>query len=379
MRVVLTLHGVGTFGGRGPWQDSVDQVLGPHFECTAIKYSHYRWLGLFTAVVEPWVLGPGILLSVLVWLLHLVTALYPWLIVSALLSVLAARIRHEMCIQHFLKESYRAVPLGMRPHVIAHSMGTKVVGTVLRTYPQTKFSNLIFAGCVLPTDYPWERINLSNASRFRYIRNEVGGRDVVPRLAALGARLHLLPGYGVSGGDGFAEVAGLIHSVAASAAVCARCVIRGAAVKIHNVICDEFGHGSVFDSESYASSFWLPFLWGIEPMEYADFLERCLQCEEHHTVGDWAACRRAEERLLDREWGWAEGMTLRKYIEEKAKSHPYYSARPVPVVGQVLRKVWQDVVFACRANQERGPGWEDKIVALHPVRAVIRGVNAMLV
>jgi hypothetical protein len=45
------------------------------------------------------------------------------------------------------------------------------------------------------------------------------------------------------------------------------------------------GHSGTFVSSGYAEVFWLPFLWGIEPPEYADFLKYCRVAAE-----------------LDREW-----------------------------------------------------------------------------
>ena len=378
MRAVLTIHGVGTFGGRGPWQKSIDRVLGPHFKCTAIKYSHYRRLGLLTAVIEPWLLAPGIVLVLLLRWLLVLTAIWPWMILVVLLSFLGARIRHGLCLRNFLNEHTRTTSFGVGPHIIAHSMGTKLVGTVLRKYPQTRFANLILAGCVLPTDYPWQRIAVSNQDRFGFVRNEVSGRDMVPALARLGARLRLLPGFGPAGCNGFDEVVGLIHTVSSLSAFCAKCVIRGAAVAIHNVVSDEFGHSSVFDSPSYASSFWLPFLWGIEPSEYANFLELCFAAEEHHQARNWLAYSIAEQGLLDTEWGWAGNVTLRNYIRQLAKIYPARVTLPEIPIGQILQKVWQDVAIASRAHQQRTEEWETQILALNPVTSVLRSVDAIL-
>lgn len=378
MQEVLTIHGVGIFGGRGPWQTAVDRVLAPHFECTAIKYSHYRWLGLLTAVIEPWLLLPGLVLVVLLHLFHVFGATWPWVVLAVAASLLAARIRHGMCIRNFVREHDRATALGVRPHVIAHSMGTKVVGTVLETYPQVRLTNVIFAGCVLPTDYPWRTLIARNARRFGRVRNEVGGRDMVPELAGLGAKLWLLRGYGAAGSRGFEEVDGLVHTVSALAAYCARCVVRTAAVAIHNVVSPHFGHGGVFDAPGYAAAFWMPFLWGIEPSEYQSFLELCIMAEHHHEQRNWVMCCVAEGELLDRDWSWTGGTTLRDFIEQAAKHYRAQGALAAAPTGQIVRKMWQDVVIASRAHQKRPEGWERAIRSLNPLTAVLGSVDAIL-
>jgi pimeloyl-ACP methyl ester carboxylesterase len=378
MREVLMLHEVGIFGGRGPWQRSVGRVLDPHFKCISIQYSHYRWLGFLTAVVEPRLFLPGLAsLLVLRWT-KVVPVLWPWLIVLFLSSVLAARVRHRWCLQDFLSKSYRSTALGGRPHLIAHSMGTKIVGSGLDKYPDTGFGNIILAGCVLPTDYPWHRIKSLDASRFVSVRNEVGRRDFVPRLAHFAAKSGLLSGFGPSGTIGFDEVVGFIHTTVAAASACAECIIGPPVAVIHNVISDQFGHSSVFDSPGYVACFWLPFLWGIEPADYSSFLRHCLDAEEHFEAGNWLQNRRAEDELLDSHWEWAGNITLRKYIAEVSECHPAWRKGNVPATGQIVRKVWQDFAIACHAHQERTAGWKDRIAALNPRVAVVRAVDAIL-
>ena len=158
MRAVLTLHGIGVFGGRGPWQKPIERVLAPHFRCITIKYSHYRWLGFLSAVVEPWLLISGIAVVLLLkrwYAIHFVGA---WIVGICVLSCFAARLRHRMALSYFLAQSSHRLPLGLKPHVIAHSMGTKLVGTALKEYPQVRLGNVVLTGCVLPTNYPWRGV-----------------------------------------------------------------------------------------------------------------------------------------------------------------------------------------------------------------------------
>jgi hypothetical protein len=96
MRAVLTVHGVGIFGGRGPWQKPIERVLAPHCHCITIKYSHYRWLGFLSAVVEPWVLVPAIVALYVLKQWYTVHFVWAWFIVALALSCIAARFRHRL-------------------------------------------------------------------------------------------------------------------------------------------------------------------------------------------------------------------------------------------------------------------------------------------
>src|SRR5262249_21276843 len=75
-------------------------------------------------------------------------------------------------------------------------LGTHLLGLTLQRYPSIHLDKVILAGSVLPTDYPWEAM-LSRQS-VNAVRNDVGRRDLVPRLAHLASRLHLLRGFGRS-------------------------------------------------------------------------------------------------------------------------------------------------------------------------------------
>jgi hypothetical protein len=54
---VITIHGINTRGG---WQDSIKTALEPHFECIAIKYRDYRWLGETKILLDPFTLLIGL-------------------------------------------------------------------------------------------------------------------------------------------------------------------------------------------------------------------------------------------------------------------------------------------------------------------------------
>jgi pimeloyl-ACP methyl ester carboxylesterase len=378
MRTVLTLHGVGVFGGRGPWQKSVQKVIAPHFRCIPIKYSHYRWLGFLSAVVEPrlFILGLGVILLLRKW--YAIHFLWAWIIAIFALSCSAARIRHGLALSYFLAQSSKQLPLGHKPHVIAHSMGTKLVGMAIEEYPQVRLENVVLAGCVLATNYPWRAVQRVNPNAFVRVRNDVGRRDLVPWLAHKGHQLRLLRGFGLAGRVGFDQVAGLVHTVRSPNALCASCTGAKDFAPIHNVINDKFTHSSVFATPEFASYFWLPFLWNIDPPEYSAFLDLCLAANEHFDNEDWVLLRATEEELLHAEWRWTRDVALEAHIGLYVAAHPGRYRTTTPVVAQVLRKVWQDFAAACYAYHDRRAGWQRQVAALNPTVAIVGAVDTIL-
>jgi len=161
MRVVLTIHGIGVFGGRGPWQAPIGRVLAPHFRCVTIKYSHYRWLGFFSAVLEPRIilLGLAILFVTRRW--HGIPHLWTWIIGLFVISCIAAQFRHRKALSHLLTESSHELPLGFKPHVIAHSMGYEIAWDSAKRIP---------TGSTRKRSLDWMRSpgKLSVASREKY-------------------------------------------------------------------------------------------------------------------------------------------------------------------------------------------------------------------
>ena len=283
-----------------------------------------------------------------------------------------------MALSYFLAQSSHRLPLGLKPHVIAHSMGTKLVGTALKEYPQVRLGNVVLTGCVLPTNYPWRGVRPANPHGFAQVRNDVGSRDFVPWLAHKGHQLGILRGFGMSGRVGFDPSDDLVHTVGSPNVLCAPCTAAADSAPIHNVISGEFTHSSAFATPQFAAYFWLPFLWNIAPREYSDFLELCLAADQHFQDHDWLRLRATEEELLHSEWRWTGDITLEAYIGRHLAVHPRSGTIPTPVVAQVLRKVWQDVAAACYAYHDRGTGWERQLAALNPTVAIVGAVNAIL-
>lgn len=378
MRAVLTIHGIGVLGGRGPWQGPIGRVLAPHFRCITIKYSHYRWLGFFSAVLEPrvFLLGLTILFIARRW--HGIPQLWAWIVGLLVISCIAAQVRHRMALSHLLTESSHRLPLGIRPHVIAHSMGTRLIGTALKEYPQVRFGSVVLTGCVLPTNYPWRDVRRTNSRAFERVRNEVASKDLVPLLAHVGHRLGILRGYGNAGRVGFDAVPNWVHNMGSPNTVCGQCTAAPPPAPIHNVTSAHGTHSSAFATPEFAAYYWLPFFWNIDPVEYSDFLELCLDANEHYESRNWSQLRVAEEELLHSEWQWARGTTLEAHIQLHVSIHPRGRAIATSVIALVLQKMYVDIAAATEAYRDRGEDWQRKVAALHPVVAMIGAIDVVL-
>lgn len=372
MRTILTIHGVGVLGGRGPWQEPISRVLGPHFEFEKMKYGHYRWLGLFTSVIEPWALLAGWLVMFVWW--REVPGRPLWLSLLAVVpfSVAAAFIRRVACARFFMKRT-SSTPYRLKPHVIAHSMGTHILGIALRKSPTARIARVILTGCVLPTNYPWEAIRY----RFEHVLNEVGREDIVPRMAGIAKDLRVLPRtFGPSGKDGFEEKPGFIHSVREPELKCPLCQAEGIVARIHNVIWPS-GHSGTL-TPAHAARYWAPWLWGMEPPEYGRWLELCLLAGEHYQEQNWPKLAVVEAELINSEWSWTQTRTLMAYISHLVEAHPKRVKVRFPVTGRVLREVYLRVCLACQQHQDRSAGWELAVRSLNPEIAVLHAVDSIL-
>ncbi len=85
---------------------------------------------------------------------------------------------------------------GLRPSVVAHSLGTYIIGKCMRKYPYVRFDKIILCGSILPTNFNWSEVFARDQAN--YVRNIRCMRDPwVPK-----ARWLVTDG-GSSGVDGF--------------------------------------------------------------------------------------------------------------------------------------------------------------------------------
>jgi pimeloyl-ACP methyl ester carboxylesterase len=116
-----------------------------------------------------------------------------------------------------------------RPSVIAHSLGSWILGHAMLKRPNLRFDKIILAGSILPRDFDWELL-FSRKQVFR-VRNECGKLDRWPGMAKRFVR-----GAGTGGTEGFEAFAPALENVYF-----------------------EFAHSDSLDS-AHMQTHWLPFL-----------------------------------------------------------------------------------------------------------------------
>src|SRR5712691_5739119 len=132
-QILLTIHGVNP---DRKWQERTHEVLNPHFACDAITYHEYDTnFGPVRAVFSI-----PLLIASATLLLIGVAAMFFWGWPTALLllaggvvffasSIFVAWLKRIKCAQFLKQEIDRRCPFG-NPHIIAHSLGTYLVGRV---------------------------------------------------------------------------------------------------------------------------------------------------------------------------------------------------------------------------------------------------------
>lgn len=356
---VLTIHGIAT---SGDWQEDIARAFAPHFDCKTIKYPHYRWLGPVKLLVEPYVLLLlGAITAVLLYRFN-PSVLIGWLALAGLLivSYLASYLRRSCAFNHVLTQlsPYARPEDQTDTHVIAHSLGTFLMGLALRKRQNIHLGRIVLVGCVLPRSYPWAKLLGLAGSGYRFVdvRNEVGQKDVVVWSAWIMS--WLIRGLGVAGLRGFREKDGFTHTLPEPRLQCP----SGCAAKIHNMLSEYLGHSDAFVGSGYAETFWLPYLWGIDPEEYQQFLECCKLAAGLERP--WSSGARAggvidprltqvENKLLASSWRWCNG-TFSEYLLAEVKSKKNGTAAELEQFTALAgRGVWQVIRLAVEARLNR--------------------------
>lgn len=370
---VITVHGINS---DGRWQAEIRKALEPHFTCVEIRYSDYRNLGLVSLVLEPRSL---LTLLVVSYLLAFAGALSsPLLFVVPVLFLIVAYIlatlRRRQAIDRFRSDLSKIgdVRPSLRPHLIAHDFGTYLAGWALMRPPR-QFDRVILAGAVLPAWYNWAKLFNLNPGAFSRLRNEVGRRDWAAWLTLL--TFPLCMGLGCSGVLGFSRRGGRkpaaveIHRVESPYGPCPNC--RSSAVAVDNVRIQEVTRRDEFIKIDHAETFWLPFLWGIEPLEYQDFVRICsvaweLQREnlEHPDL------RTLGEELGERPWAFL-GRTLHEEIRERV------GELELRDIAYAVQLIWRAMGEALEERRAERPD-DQVLLALKPQVAIARAVDVLL-
>lgn len=354
--LLVTVHGINT---RGKWQDDMEVLFGPFFDCIAIKYPYYRRLGALKILIEPWVAFSAIIIAIILIQQRIVAATwYAFISIGAATTIsgyLAARFRRELALRTFKLQLDKGASTGRYPNAIAHSWGTFLVGASLLRYPNVSFGSIIFTGCVLKRDYGWEWLFRNNSHACVQALNEVAAKDDVVRLAY--CIRHLVRGLGDAGVAGF--ISPLAHWLNGPYAPCYECV-NGRQVQIHNVEHPEMDHGDPYVGDGHAETFWLPFLFGIECEEYREFVETCLAIAYANEQRNLPALEAAQRALRETYCSWAKA-TLEQFIEDQIrrmtqKNGRYRQTHDEVVADRVDTAVMYVWTSVAKAKSRRGSG-----------------------
>jgi len=402
MKHVVTVHGINS---KGQWQERAEQVLAPHFSCINVKYAHYRSFGFLKVIVEPWILIPVLLLLLILSMTNMIH--WTWGIWSVLLSGLLivshlfTYVRRELALRIIKTQIDSKCPPGERPHVIAHSFGTFLIGSLMKRFPDIQFDAVILTGCVLPAGFDWQSLKGNKVSGFCRVRNEVADGDQIVRLASLLRRL--IPGMGSAGVTGFHEASrrsllmqgdvisrantidDLIHTVD----IRNRCLFPdcNGRAGIHNVrLPHDFSHNDSFTGTGHAATFWLPFLWNIDDAEYSDLLEACHLASELKRQKDQVGLRVMEEFFTTKLWDWADTQTVVGFIESQllARQELQQGQQLTPATKDIVYRAlvcFWDVITDATKTKDRSPQdpkSKHQMLSLYPRIAVAKALDSII-
>ncbi len=383
LRLLVSLHGVRT---KGAWQEGLASVLAPFYDYRGPKYSEYqhRFWGALKIAVEPATTVFLLAIAAVLLALGFYTDMLRFLVVGCVaLGILSAswiyakRVR-DRAVDGVYQE-IKNDALTRRPHVIAHSFGTFVIGSAIQKRESLRLDTLILNGCVLPRKFNWQR----SAMQFESVYNEVGGADWVPMAASL------VPELGSSGRFGFRGVRPHVHTLETPYETCRRCPHDPApcvlkcdrenfcSAQVHNVKHRRLSHDGFEDGQQHALGFWLPALWGLHPLLFREFMDLALWCRDHE--GEKTEEFQNQERKLRQQcWGWTGG-TLESFLRRNIAIGR--GQRPEEVseadVDLAVRTMWQ--AFGRAVDQLPLETRDAKLFqALEPRTAATRAVQNLV-
>jgi hypothetical protein len=163
---------------------------------------------------------------------------------------------------------------------------------------QVSFQQVILAGSVLPRRFPWAKYFDGDSPRVGAVWNEVARWDVVVRLAGIAGLLGFP--YGCSGATGFKGDPTLIGNVDVDNPP----NIDATAAPLPRLQNVTVARDHRFASVGHIYYYWLPFLWGLNPLEYEKFIALCanlLEYEKTLAVDDFSIYVETFERSR---WSW---------------------------------------------------------------------------
>jgi pimeloyl-ACP methyl ester carboxylesterase len=390
--LVITVHGVNP---NRVWQANVHKVLSPHFDCKRYDYTEYDTIrGPFrvvfdirTAVASLTLAAVAVVLGIVHW--YWGSVIVWWtaatlLIVALILfgfSLFLAWHKRIDCAQHLKLEFDTVRSLGERPHVIAHSLGTYLVGRALKKFPDFDLGHIVLVSTVLPRRYPWRKILAHRPRCVTSVRSEFGRADLVVR----GVRWirWLAWDLGTAGAYGFKVDPSCVHTNDSPTLRCSLCVNNLAPV--HNIPLGEFTHSDAFLGVMHARNLWLPFLWGYDPDEYSYYLEKCREAAGLHKQRRWPELDAVANELWGRKFTWTRDNTLQQFLERQvARSVSEHQLKrhlsvSIPrVVSATKWKLYSATDEACSASDDANDLDSRALLGLHPPFALARAVEDLI-
>lgn len=364
--LLLTIHGI---HNSGDWQLQVAEVLEPHFRCHALRYRGYRYFGAVVLLARAVLPLLVIALLLLPFTRNLNAAAWLSLLLLLGMSLVIGWLLPKLTTKNIRKQITDAKrPYLTPPHLIAHSMGTYLCGWALHYYEPVRFGRIILVGSVLPPAFPWE----ANKASYSNVRNEVGLRDWVVHLVRM--LRFVLPGFGASGVSGFIGKPELIHTQTGSWEPCSACrsTSEAASAPIHNVH-HQGDHWIDLMTSGNPEDIWLPYLWGYEPGEYAEYLEMCAEIRRALDDAHHAAAGAAQRIFREQIWTWTHGKRCDQFLTELLTVH-FKERGELPPAGELNRTVTRIIydisiaVFVAKAEsaKPRGERSEKVIRYLRP-------------
>jgi len=205
------------------------------------------------------------------------------------------------------------------PHLIAHSLGTFLMGAALKKFPDVKFRRIVLVGSILPYAYPWKEIIKGRTGCVQSVRNELGLRDWVVMLVRCVS--WIARDVGTAGVSGFKLTLGLVHEVNGAWASCSLCSSGASTAQVHNVRLKEFSHSPHFLGPGHARQLWLPFLWGFAASDFNKYLELCWMACYLQQEKEWSDYDLTISELRNSVFAWTGSRTLERYVMDVVTRH----------------------------------------------------------
>ena len=172
-----------------------------------------------------------------------------------------------------------------------------------------RLNRVVLVSSVLPAKFDWRKIASLPHPRVREVRNEIGGLDPIQFLLRIVGILPTFLHLGLSGSEGFQEVQGLVHDAEIPHLRCRTC--DASKTRIHNFRMEQFLHSDQFITPGHAKDIWRPYLFGVCPGQYWDFINDCVTYSSYLKAQYYGPEESSlRESLLHERHDWSRGAQL---------------------------------------------------------------------